>query len=106
MRDLIDTAYNLGGVWGVVTLGLVVAVVYLYRAREREHRERLREMRKNTQTITQLLDTAARRSSRPGPLPSLSIPPGVGDEDEEPTVVTHIRQQQVHELVIRYLDED
>lgn len=105
MENLVDSAYQIGGVSGVIVLALVTAVVYLYRAREKEHRDRLREARESSALMMRLLDKASVSSRRPGPLPSASIPPP-GDEDEESTVVTHLRRQQVHQLVIRYMDDD
>lgn len=106
MENLVDSAYQIGGVSGVIVLALGTAVVYLYRAREKEHRERLREARESSALMVRLLDKASVSSRRPGPLPSASIPPPADDEDEESTVVTHLRRQQVHQLVIRYMDDD
>jgi hypothetical protein len=106
MENFVEQAYAIGGAWGVATLVLCYAVVYLYRAREREHKERLREVRENSKLMARLLDTASKRSVPPNPLPLQSIPPLDENWDDEPTVLTHVRQQQVRELVIRYLDNE
>ena len=105
MDELLKTAYAIGGASGTAILVLCLVVFYLYRAREREHRERLREVRESSALMAQLLDVAAKRSDRPGPLPSASIRPPA-DEWEDDTVVTRVREQQIRELVIRYIDED
>jgi hypothetical protein len=105
MDEILKTAYALGGASGVVIMVLCAAVFYLYRAREREHRERLRETRESSVLMAKLLDTAAQRSVPPRPLPSASIPPPAEDWESD-TVITRMREQQIRELVIRYIDED
>jgi len=106
MESFVETAYAIGGAWGVATLLLGYAVVYLYRAREKEHRERLREARENSKLMARLLDSVTRRDRPMKPLPPNSIPPLDERWDDEETVVTRVRHQQMKDLVIRYLDED
>ncbi len=106
VQGFVETAYAIGGAWGVATLLLTAAVVYLYRAREKEHRERLREARENAKLMAKLLETASKRSLPPRPAQSSSVPLIDEEWDEESTVLTRVRQQQVREMVIRYIEDD
>jgi hypothetical protein len=104
IQSVIETAYAIGGAWAVATLVLAWAVVYLYRAREREHRERLKEARESATLLAKLLQQASRASRRPPPSPD-QLPWYDESDDEEPTLVTRMRQEHVQALVRKYLED-
>lgn len=105
MENFVEKAYAVGGAWGIATLMLCYAVVYLYRAREREHKSRLKEARENSKLMAKLLATATKRSVPPRPLPPPQLPMEE-DWEEESTLVANIRSQQVREMVIQYIEEE
>lgn len=105
MQSFIEWAYTIGGAWGVITAVLSYAVVHLYRAREKEHRERLREARENARLMMKLLDSASKHSRIPMSRQPSNLPL-YDDRDDEPTLVTRMRHQQVQDMVLRYLENE
>lgn len=103
LGNFIEAAYAIGGAWAVATAVLGWTVAYLYRAREKEHRERLREARENAALFVKLLEQASRETQRPPPRTEEF--PWYDDEDDEPTLVTRMRHEHVRSLVTKYLEE-
>lgn len=110
MVELLNWAFEKGGILGVVALGLAVAVVYLYRKRERDAREHRREQRRNLKFLLQLF-SELRNGNHRAELPSRPYTPAADEphpeseeflEWSEPTVVTQ-RKRDTAEAQIRHL---
>lgn len=113
MVGLLDWAFEKGGVWGVVALGLAVAVVYLHRKRERDAREHRREQRKNLKFLLRLV-SELRSSNGRSELPSRPQIASANEPDpeseeflewDEPTVVTRQKQDTAQEHIRRLVSE-
>ena len=95
--ESLKAAYAIGGSGAVFVGILLYTVIYLYRALQKEHHDRLRQAREDRKIMQKLLSSFIHtgRASRP----DTELMDAGDAEEEENTGLTYLRRDTVHRQV-------
>jgi hypothetical protein len=118
MIELLNWAFEKGGVWAVVAVALAAVVVYMHRSQRRDARERKREQRQQLKFLIRMAQKLRNGNGQQirADLPSRPYDPGdepsvdseEWDQWDEPTLITQRKQdtarEEIERLVTDYLN--